>query len=258
MSKRFFTLSLLIVPLLLALLLQAALPGASGAEERKRILFAVDPTYPPLEFMEDGDRIVGYGVDYFTAVCQEAGLAAEFRGVEWDGIFDRLNAGEFDAIMSSVTITPERRQTMDFTIPYYIVRQSLFVPQNSNIANIRQLAGLKVGSQEETTATGIIAKISGAESAPFPIIEEAFKSLATGEVDAVICEDVVGASFLKQPEYAGKIKMASVINTPGAEELYGAAVKKGNLEILTTLNDGVKAVKAKGLEADLYRKWIGS
>ncbi len=142
------------------------LPAQEGIREETRIVFAVDPTYPPLEYMEYGERIVGYSVEYFGAVCREAGIKAEFRGVEWEGIFDRLNAGEFDAVMSSVTITPERRKTMDFTIPYCVVRQCLFVPQNSAVGNIRQLAGLRAGSQQETTATGLIAKIPGAKAWP--------------------------------------------------------------------------------------------
>ena len=244
--------------LLFRLACPGALPAQEGMQEGTRIVFAVDPTYPPLEFMENGDRIVGYSVEYFRAVCREAGLEADFRGVEWEGIFDRLNAGEFDAVMSSVTITQERRKTMDFTIPYYVVRQCLFVPQNSAVGNVRQLAGLRAGSQQETTATGIIAKIPGATPASFPTLEEAFESMAAGKLDVIICEDVVGASFLKEPAYAGIIKMSAIINTPGAEELFGAVVRKGNLKILTALNDGIKAVKAKGIEAELRRKWIGN
>lgn len=245
-----------IMLMLLVLAQAAAAGGLWGQETDGKVLFAVDPTYPPMEFLENGNQVAGYGVDYFTAVCRESGLKAEFRSVEWDGIFDRLNSGEFDAVMSSVTITPERHKVMDFTIPYYIVHQSLIVPQNSNVSDIRQLNGLKVGTQSGTTSTEVVDKIPEAESAPFHSVEEAIKSLAAGKLDAIVCEDVVGGSFLKQPTYAGKIKMASVIKTPGAEELYAVTVRKGNLKILVALNDGIKAVKAKGIEAELRRKWI--
>ncbi len=239
---------------LAALLVLAA--GVAQAQEGKPVTFAVDPTWPPLEFVDANDRIAGYSVDYFTAVCQESGREPKFVKADWEGIFDRLDGGEYDAVMSSVTVTPERRRKMDFTIPYYIVRQSLLVPRQSAINNIRQLKDRRAGTQMDTTATEIVEKIPGVVSKPFPSIEDSLKGLVAGEIDAVVCEDVVATSFLSQPEFSGQVKMAAVINTPGAEELYAVAVKKNNLEILVMLNDGIKAVKAKGIEAELRRKWF--
>ncbi len=240
----------------LALVLALGAVSAAAQERKGVIAFAVEPNWPPLEFLDPGGQVVGYAVDYFRAVCRESGYEAEFVKTPWEEIFKGLDAGHYDAIMSSVTVTPERRKAMDFTIPYYIVRQSLVVPQGSSVTDIRQLKDLKVGTQDGTTATEIVGKVAGAVSTPFPDIESAMAALVRGEIDAVICEDVVASSFLRQPDFAGKIKMASVIDTPGAEELYAVAVRKGNLRVLVALNDGVKAVRAKGLETELRRKWL--
>lgn len=242
--------------MLITMILALTAGSALAQEDRGTITFAVDPTWPPLEFVDAGGQIVGYSVDYFTAVCREAGREAKFQKSDWEGIFDRLDAGQYDAVMSSVTITPDRRQKMDFTIPYFIVRQSLVVPRSSDLNNIRQLKGKRVGTQVETTATGIVEKIPGVTSKTFPSIEDALKGMSAGEIDAVVCEEVVATSYLSRPEFSGQAKMASVINTPGAEELYGVAVRKNNLEILVMLNDGIKQVKAKGIEAELRRKWF--
>lgn len=225
-------------------------------DDKKTLTLAVEPTWPPLEFIGTDGQIAGYAVDYFTAVCRESGLEAKFIKVDWDVLEDGLAAGKYDAIMASLTITPKRRQTMDFTIPYYIVRQSLVVPQGSSLKDLRQLQDKKTGTQAETTATGIVEKIPGVVSVTFPSIEDAVAALAKGELDAVVCEDVVATDFLSRYEFAGKLKIASVINTPGAEELYAVAVRKGNLKVLVPLNDGIKAVKEKGLEAELRRKWF--
>lgn len=192
----------------------------------------------------------------FTAVCREAGLEAKFIKQDWDTIFTDLDAGKYDAVMASVTITSDRRRTMDFTIPYYIVRQSLVVPQGSSLNDVRQLGDKKVGTQSDTTATGIVEKIPGSISITYPGIEDAIVALSKGQLEAVVCEDVVATDFLGRPEFAGRMKIASVIKTPGAEELYAVAVRKGNLKVLVTLNDGIKAVKEKGVEAELRRKWF--
>jgi len=243
-------------PMVLILTLLLAAGIASAQNEEGRLTFAVDPNWPPLEFVDGGGQIVGYAVDYFTAVCREAGLEAKFIKQDWDTIFTDLEAGKYDAVMASVTITPERRQQMDFTIPYYIVRQSLVVPRNSTLSDLRQLQDKKTGTQAETTATGIVEKIPGVVSITYPSIEDAIAALAKGELEAVVCEDVVATDFLSRSEYAGKMKIASVINTPGAEELYAVAVRKKNLKVLVLLNDGIKAIKEKGLEAELRRKWF--
>lgn len=239
-----------------ALTLFLAAGSALAQDDKKTLTFAVDPNWPPLEFIDSGGQIIGYAVDYFTAVCRESGLEAKFVKQDWDSIFTDLNAGKYDAVMASVTITPERRQQMDFTIPYYIVRQSLVVPRASSLSDLRQLQDRKTGTQAETTATGIVEKIPGVVSITYPSIEDAIAALAKGELEAVVCEDVVATDFLSRPEFTGKMKIASVINTPGAEELYAVAVRKNNLKVLVPLNDGIKAVKEKGLEAELRRKWF--
>ena len=239
----------------LTLLLALTCQTAWAQTEKKTITFAVAPDYPPMEYIDSG-QIVGFSVDYVTAACREAGLDAEFTKVEWDHIFVGLDRGDYDAVMSSVTITPERRRTMDFTIPYYVVRQSLVVPVNSSLNNIRQLKGQRVGTQADTTATGLVESVSGAISVTYEGPGAAMAALAKGELDAVVCEDMVGAAFLADPAYAGKLKTASIINTPGAEEIYAAAVRKGNLDVLIPLNEGLKAVKAKGIDEEIRRKWF--
>jgi len=243
-----------LITLLLALTCQTAWAGL----DKKTITFAVDPNYPPLEYLDSGGRMVGFSIDYFQAVCREAGLTAEFINgvIDWDNLSGGLDQQDYDAILSSVTINQERRRKMDFTIPYYVVRQSLLVRPDSSLSSILELKDHSVGTQAGTTATMTVEKIPGVISRPYPEIGEAIAALAKGELDAVVCEDVVGAAFQADPAYAGKIKTAAVINTPGAEELYAVAVRKGNLDVLIALNDGIKAVKAKGLDDELRRKWF--
>ncbi|UQZ88202.1 basic amino acid ABC transporter substrate-binding protein [Deltaproteobacteria bacterium Smac51] len=241
---------------ILAAVMALAASSLFARSGEKTITIAVDPNWPPLEFIDDNNQIVGFGIDYLTAACRESGYEAKFVKTDWDVIFSDLDAGKYDAVMSSVTVTNERRAVMDFTIPYYIVRQCLLIPINSPLDNIRQLSGQRVGTQAETTATEIVEKVTGAKSSTFPDIETAINALAAGELDAVICEDVVAADFLGNPAIKSKVKIASVIDTPGAEELYAVAVKKNNLDVLVALNDGIKAVKSKGTEAELLRKWF--
>jgi len=242
--------------LALALWLPAmAAADSSGDDGPLKIRVAAEPNWPPLEF-KDGGRIVGFSVDFFQAVCREAGCELEYSAVAWDDIFTGLKEGRWDMVVSSVTITPERRREMNFSIPYYIVRQSLLTPPSSALTSPRQINGQSVGFMAGTTAAEVVARTKAAAS-PYPDISEAVAALAKGEVEAVICEDVVAQAYVTSPEYAGKMKIAAIVETPGAEELYAAAFRLDDLDLLIRINDGLKAVLEKGLDREIHQKWFG-
>jgi polar amino acid transport system substrate-binding protein len=247
MFFRFWALALLAASL--------AFPGPAAAGP---IRVAAEPNWPPLEFLDADGRIVGYSVDYFQAVCREAGCELELVKAVWDELFPGLKEKRWDMVISSVTITPERRREMNFSIPYYIVRQSLVTPTASTFTTPRHLKGRRVGVQGETTAEDLLAKTSEAEVVPFGDIEEALAALARGELEAVVCEDIVAQAFIADPAYSGRLKMAAVIETPGAEELYGAVMRLEDLELLIMINDGITAVREKGLDEAIRRKWFGA
>ncbi|MBU1233815.1 MAG: transporter substrate-binding domain-containing protein, partial [Proteobacteria bacterium] len=113
------------------LTLAMLLSVSSSAMAEKTIVFAVDATWPPMEFVDSDKQLVGYSIDYMTAAAKAAGFTAVFKNVAWDGIFAGLAAGKYDAVCSSVSITEKRQKAMDFSIPYFMVRQALIVPIDS-------------------------------------------------------------------------------------------------------------------------------
>ena len=83
------------------------------------------------------------------------------------------------------------------------------------------------------------------------------EDLFNGRIDGVVCDDPVAANYaLQQEEYAKKLKIAFIVDTPESE-YYGIAVKQGNKELVDLINKGIEAVKAKGIDAQLRAKWIG-
>ncbi len=223
--------------------------------KKRVIVFAVDPTWPPMEFVNQNKQIVGYSIDYMKAAGKEAGFTPVFKSVAWDGIFAGLMNGEYDAICSSVSITPERKKTMDFSIPYYKVKQAIVVPKNSNVKSLKDLIGKKVGAQIGTTGYFAIAKVKGIIAKTYDDIGLAMQDLVNGNLDAVVCDDPVAAYYARHKKgFKDKLKFAGVIENAEVE-YYGIAVKKGNKEVLDLINKGIKAVKAKGIERELLKKW---
>jgi len=221
------------------------------------ITFATDATWPPMEFVDANKNIVGFSIDYMTAAGKEAGFKPQFMAVAWDGIFAGLDVAKYDAICSSVSITEERKKVMDFSEPYFRVRQAVVVKKDSKVKDLKELVGQKVGSQISTTGTFAVKAVPGVESKTYDEVGLAIEDLFNGRIAAVVCDDPVAAGYALQNEkYKSALKIAFVIE--GAEvEDYGIAVKKGNKEILDLVNKGIQAVKAKGLDKEFQKKWIG-
>ncbi|MDQ7032638.1 MAG: basic amino acid ABC transporter substrate-binding protein [Desulfonauticus sp.] len=222
----------------------------------RTIVFAVDATWPPMEFIDANKHIVGYSIDYMKAAGKEAGFTPVFKNTAWDGIFAGLAGGEYDAICSSVSITEKRKKAMDFSIPYFKVRQALVVPISSNVKSLEDLKGKKVGAQIGTTGYFAIKKVKGIIPKSYDEIGLAMQDLINGRLAGVVCDDPVAANYaLREKNFASKLKIAAIIEA--GDEYYGIAVKKGNKEILDLINKGIKAVKEKGIEAKLKKKWFG-
>ncbi|PIE56546.1 MAG: basic amino acid ABC transporter substrate-binding protein [Desulfobulbus propionicus] len=221
----------------------------------KEIVFATDATWPPMEFVNADKEIVGYSIDFVKAAGKEAGFTPVFKNTAWDGIFAGLAAGKYDSITSSVSITEQRKKAMDFSEPYFTVRQALIVSKDSTVKNLEELQGKKVGAQIGTTGYFTIKATEGVEAKSYDEIGLAMEDLNVGRIAAVVCDDPVAADYALN-KYKDTLKIAGVMQA-GEVESYGFPVKKGDKETLDLINKGVAAVKAKGIDKELQKKWIG-
>lgn len=234
-------------------------PKEAATKDAKPVVitFATDATWPPMEFVGPDKKTVGFSIDYMTAAGKEAGFTPKFMPVAWDGIFAGLDVGKYDAICSSVSITKDRQKVMDFSEPYFKVRQALVVKKDSAAKNLKDLVGKEVGSQISTTGTFAVKAVPGVISKTYDEVGLAIEDLFNGRINAVVCDDPVAANYaLQNDKYKNALKIAAVI-TGGNAEYYGIAVKKGNKKVLDLINKGIEAVKAKGLDKKFQEKWIG-
>jgi len=236
----------------LALLVAMSLTALAAP---RSIKVATDATWPPMEMVDANKQIVGYDIDFINAVAKEAGLTVEFKNTAWDGIFAGLDTGKYDAIISSVTITDERKAKYDFSDAYTSIGQILVVPKTDKTSKtIADLKGKKVGSQIGTTGAMEVKKVAGVESKTYDEIGLAFEDMAAGRISGVVCDEPVAAHFaLKKKEYKEKFK---IVGKAFTKEGYGIVVKKGNKELVAQLNKGIQAVKAKKLDTRIHTKWV--
>lgn len=239
--------------ILLSLLVTLCVASTAMA---KTIVFAVDPNWPPMEYLDADKQVVGFSIDYMRAAAKEAGFEARFKPMGWDTLFAGLVAGNYDAICSSVSITDDRQETVDFSVPYFTVRQALLVGANSQAASLADMRGKTLGAQVSTTGHFAVKKAQDVTDKAYPEIGPAIDDLSQGVIDGVVLDDNVAAQYaLHTAKYKGKFKIACILDT-GEDERYAVAVRKGDNETLDLIETGIKAVKAKGLDKGLMRKWI--
>lgn len=235
----------------------APAPAAPAPAARVYVV-GTDAAYAPFESQNEKGEIVGFDIDVVKAVAQKAGIEVKFLNTPWEGIFNSLNQGDRDLLVSSITITPERQQTMDFSAPYFDAQQLIAVKKDSKIAKFTDLKKLKVGVQNGTTGDEVVAKLQGKASTNIKRFEStplALKELEAGGVDAVVADNGVVVHYVNNNIDA---KFKTISDASFAAEQYGLAVKKGNAELLEKLNKGLAAIKTDGTYNQIYAKYFGA
>ncbi|WP_255991226.1 basic amino acid ABC transporter substrate-binding protein [Chitinolyticbacter albus] len=236
------------------LMLVAGTAGAAG----KTYQVASDAAYAPFESLSSKQEVVGFDVDVLTAVAAKGGFAVKFHNTPWEGIFATLATGDRDIVASAVTITDERKQSMDFSEPYFEAKQLIAVPATSKVAKFADLKGKKVGVQTGTTGDEVVQKLLGKTNPSIKRFEStplALQELLSGGVDAVVADNGVIVNFIANNKGS---KMKTLDDASFAKEYYGFAVKKGNKDLLAKINKGLSTIKADGTYDKIYKKYFGN
>ncbi len=237
------------------MVLAAGMLFAQGAREPGSYVFATDATWPPMEFVDERGDIVGFDVDLIQALAEVEGITIELRNTAWDGIFAGLANRAYDGVISSVTITEDRKASMDFTEPYTNAGQVLIVRTDMpNVAVLDDLTGRRVGVQNGTTGDFVLDDYPGITRMAYDEIGFAVEDLLNRNVDGVVADSPIAADFvMNNPNYQGRLRIAG---EPFTEEYLGIAVRKGNTELLAKLNSGLQKLRDSGVIAELENKWL--
>ncbi len=256
---------LLVAGLILATLIPAACsssPTTSAAQTSQAaqtnslpqmsITVATDATWPPFESVNEQTKAIeGMDIDIFNAIAAKENIKVEFKNVAWDPLLAGMAQGMYDAAISSITITADRQKDMLFSDPYFAAGQLVVVRKdNTTITGNTTLKGT-VGVQLGTTGDIEVQKIAAAKTKPYDDIGLAFQDLMNGQVDAVVCDNPVALLYVGKN--SDKLKTAGSVFT---NESYGIAVAKSKTDLLSRINDGLKAIKAAGVIDQAAQKWL--
>lgn len=244
--------------LVLTLLLVACSSGdSSNTKGNKVVRVATDANYAPMEYM-DKDQIVGFDIDFLEAVMTEAKLEYTITHTGWETMLESVKQGsEYDAGISSVSITDERKETYDFSLPYFESTNMILTNEGSEIKSALDLKDKKVAVQIATTADIIMTELMGLDNTnlkKFDSNATAIFELENNGVDAVVADNMIVGEYIKNNPNSKLVGLFDSENFTG--EFYGIVYPKGSA-YKDDIDAAIKVVLENGTYAKIYEKWFG-
>jgi len=242
----------LVAALSMALSLCACGGGNDAETGTEKLTMATNATFPPYEFYEN-ETIVGIDAEIAAKIAEKIGMELEIVDTEFGSIIAGVQSGKYDIGMAGMTVTDERKESVNFTSSYATGIQSIIVPEGSAIATLDDLAGKKIGVQQDTTGHIYAADEFGDDFVtPFNKGTDAVAALVAGKVDCVIIDNQPAKSFVEVNE--GLV----ILDTDYAVEDYAIAIAKENTELLEKVNGALEELIADGTVKTIIDKYISA
>ena len=221
-------------------------------KEKGVMRIAMSGAYPPFNFVNEQNEVVGFDAAIGTEIAKRMGLDAEIVTTAWDGIIGGLLANKYDAIVGSMSITEERSKVVDFVGPYYTTKRAIFTKAGSPITSVSQLGDVTIGVTLGETHEQW-AREQGYTVKTYKGLPELLLELENGRVDAIIADSVAVILAAKE---SGRDLVAIndlVTDSVGA----GIAIRQGNPELKAEMQKALDAIQADGTYVEIANKWVG-
>ncbi|MGF0238858.1 ABC transporter substrate-binding protein [Rhodococcus sp. IEGM1300] len=235
--------------------------GASVQAAEQPLRLGIEAAYPPFASKTPDNKIVGFDYDIGQALCAEMKVQCVWQEQEFDGLIPALKVKKVDAIISSMSMTPERMKSVDFSNRYYRIPARLVFKKGSGITDIpAQLKGKRIGVQRATNFDRYVTEKfapAGAEIIRYGSQNEVFLDLLGGRLDATMASSVViDESLLKRPEGQD----FEFVGPNFTEEKYfgsgiGIAVRKSD-PLAERFNQALATIRANGTYDTLRKKYF--
>ncbi len=216
------------------------------------LTMATNAAFPPYEYYESNE-IVGIDVEIAEAIADKLGLELKIEDMEFGSIIIAVTQGKADIGLAGMTVTEERLQSVDFSDSYATGIQAVIVAEDSDVKQIADLDGKKIGVQLATTGDIYAKEDFGEENVEaYNKGADAVMALKQGKVDAVIIDNQPALAFVKSTEGL------KILETEYAVEDYAAAIAKGNDALVQAVNGALAELKEDGTIQSIVDKYIVS
>lgn len=220
----------------------------------EKIVFGTNPEFPPFEFISNADGVIDQfdGIDMAIAkqIADDNGMDVEMQSLEFDSLLIALQNGQIDAVIAGMTVTDERKEAVDFSVPYYTATQVMIVPENTTITKASDMADKKICVIQGYTGETCVKEL-GYKYEAFKKGTEAVMELVNGKCDVVVIDSATAQ------KYVGDNEGLKIIEDPEAftAEEYAIAVAKGHEDLLEKINTSIQKMIEDGTVSELAVKY---
>ena len=234
-------------------LLACTLTACGSSAKGGKITFGTNAEFPPFEYVTSEGVIDQYdGIDMAIAksIAEQNDMTLVVENMEFDSLLVALQNGQIDAVIAGMTATDERRETVDFSTPYYTATQVMIVKEDSDIASAADMADKKICVVQGYTGE-VCVNDMGYPYEAFKKGTEAVMELVNGKCDVVVIDSATAQKYVSDNEGLKIVEDASAFES----EEYAIAVQKGNTELLDKINKSIEAMLADGTVNELAVKY---
>lgn len=244
----------------LALLAGPALAQGLSDLGGREIVVATENAYPPLQFVDDTGREVGWEYDFMAEAARRLNATVAYETTSWDAMIPAVAEGQYDMGMTGITIRPDRAEVVDFSAPYLRSEMVMIVRGDeerfNDAASFAADPDLLAAAQPGTTPfyTTVYEVLDGDEANPRIVKFETFgaglEALRTGDVDLVLSDSTGASGYVAASDGALK-----VIGEPMGAEEFGFIFPKGS-DLVAPLDAAIEAMRADGTLDALSQRWF--
>ncbi len=235
-----------------SLVASATADELASLKEKGSMKIAMSGAYPPFNFVNDKNEVVGFDPAIGTEIAKRMGLEAEIVTTAWDGIIAGLLANKYDAIVGSMSITPEREKVVDFVGPYYNTRRAVFTKPDSKIKSVADLANAKVGVTLGETHEEW-ARDQGYDVKTYKGLPELMLELNNGRVDVIVADSIAVILAMK----ANGNEFVALPDLETEDVGAGIAIRKGNPELKAAMQKALDSMMEDGTYLEIANEWVG-
>ncbi|MBE6825042.1 MAG: transporter substrate-binding domain-containing protein [Ruminococcaceae bacterium] len=244
-----------IFSLILAIIMIASvamLAGCSTQGGDNELVMGTNAAFPPYEYYdEDGETIIGIDAEIAQAVADKIGMTLTIKDMEFDSLLTAVQSGAVDIVFAGLTVTDERKESVDFSITYATGIQVIIVPKDSDIKTVDDLDGKVIGVQAGTTGDIYCTDDYGQENVKqYANGALAVAALQNAQVDCVVIDNEPAKSFVDANDGL------KILDTEYVTEDYAAAISKENTELTEKVNAAMEELKADGTIDSILAKYI--
>ena len=248
---RLFLALALVCSLLTAACSERKADSLERVKKAGEISLAMSGGYPPFNFFNDKNELVGFDVDVAGEVARRLGVRLKPVTTDWSGIIEGLRSGVYDGILGSMAVNPERLKVVDFSEPYYYSGAQLLVRADSPLPTPEALKGKVVGVATGTTFESDARKLGVAETRLYRDDTQTLMELDNGVIDGVITDRVVGVNAVNRERFHVRL-----LGSPLRAEDIAVAFRKGDDSLREAVNGVLREMRADGTLSALSHKWL--